>query len=119
MSGSRTSGSPRRSIASRSDSYTARTLSGTARSTACTSADCRTWLDTGGNGDLASGDATIHATSSTAAAETTAPAIESTTFAGSQVTRDRSARPTAPATIWPSRAPARTTTSAAKTRVTF
>ena len=67
--------------------------SGTARSTACTSADWRTWLDTCGNGELASGEATIHATSSTAAAETTAPATESTIFAGSQVTRERSARP--------------------------
>src|SRR3954454_19019710 len=118
VSGSRTSGRPRRSMASRRLLYTDRTLSGTASSTACTSADCRTWLETDGNGELASGEATIHATSSTAAAETTAPATESTTFAGSQVTWERRARPAAPATIWPSNAPARTTTSAAKTRVT-
>src|SRR5688572_7649496 len=52
-------------------------------------------------------------------AETTAPATESTILAGSQVTFRRIARPIAPARIWPSRAPARTTTSAANTRVTL
>ena len=88
-------------------------------STACTSADCRTWLDTCGNGELASGEATIQATSSTAADDTTAPATESTILAGSQVTRERSARPAAPARICPSSAPASTTTSAANTRVTL
>src|SRR4051812_6974773 len=119
VSGSRTSGSPRRSIASRRLPYTERTLSGTARSTACTSADCRTWLATCGNGELASGVATIQATSRTAAADSTAPATESTILAGSQVTRLRTARPTAPASTCPSRAPARTTTSAANTRVTL
>jgi hypothetical protein len=86
-------------------------------STACTRADCRTWLETCGNGELASGEATIQATSSTAADDTTAPATESTILAGSQVTRDRTARPTAPARICPSSAPASTTTSAANTRV--
>ena len=96
-----------------------RTPSGTASSTACTSADCRTWLDTWGNGELASGEATIQATSSTAADETTAPATESTILAGSQVTRERSARPAAPARICPSSAPASTTTRAANTRVTL
>ena len=72
-----------------------------------------------GNGELASGEATIQATSSTEAAETTAPATESTILAGSQVTRVRSARPAAPARICPSSAAARTTTSAANTRVTL
>jgi hypothetical protein len=67
---------------------------------------------------VASGDATIHATRRTAAAETKAPATASTSLAGSQVTRRRIARPMAPARIWPSSAPASTTTSAANTRVT-
>src|SRR5688572_8352574 len=86
-------------------------------STDWTSADWRTWAATVGNGELASGEATIHATSRTAIAETTAPATESTILAGSQVTRVRSARPAAPARICPSSAPASTTTRAAKTRV--
>src|SRR4051812_43485074 len=119
VSGSRTSGSPRRSIASRRLPYTERTLSGTARSTAWTSADWRTWLATCGNGELASGEATIQATRRTAAAESTAPATASTIFAGSQVTRRRTARPTAPASTCPNRAPASTTTSATNTRVTL
>ena len=46
------------------------------RSTACTSAEFFTWLETWGNGALASGVATIQATSSTATAESTAPATE-------------------------------------------
>ena len=79
----------------------------------------RTWPATTGKGELASGEAIIQATSSTEAAETTAPATESTIFAGSQVTRERRARPAAPARICPSRAAARTTTSAANTRVTL
>jgi hypothetical protein len=88
-------------------------------STAWTSADWRTWPATVGNGEVASGEATIQATSRTATADTTAPAAESTILAGSQVTFPRSARPAAPARIWPSSAPASTTTRAAKTRVTL
>jgi hypothetical protein len=66
---------------------------------------------------LASGVATIQATSSTAVADSTAPATESTTSAGCHVTRRRTARPMAPASTCPRSAAARTTTSAAKTRV--
>src|SRR3712207_7823718 len=42
-----------RSIAPRSESYSERTCGGTLRSTACTSADCRTCPATPGNGELA------------------------------------------------------------------
>ena len=67
-----------------------------------------------GNGAYATAEPISHAISSTASALTTAPPAESTSVAGFQVTRERTATPTPDASSWPIMA-ARNTTMMAVT----
>ena len=83
-------------------------------STARSTAELFTCREMTGNGAYATAEPISHAISSTASALTTAPQAESTSVAGFQVTRERTATPTPDASSWPIMA-ARNTTMMAVT----
>ena len=78
-----------------------RAADGMTLSTACSTADRLTWLVTIANGAFTTADPISQAMSSTDSTLTAAPATESTNVAGRQLTRDRTAAPTAEASSWP------------------